>query len=357
MNQATFPVMLGLTAMWLGVAQAADPIAATPAAPTALFADDEMIRITIKGPIKDIVKRRKTVTEPFPGELKIEGAVAQALPIELSARGNFRRKSSACQFPPLRIRFTQKPGESSVFHQQGKLKLVTHCRNSDGYEQYALKEYTAYRLFNHLTDASFRTRLADISYVNEDDGKQVARRIGFFIEGVDDVAARNGMVEVERPKISRSQLSVRHAGDAALFQFMIGNLDWSFLRGPEGDDCCHNVKVAAQSAESAVGLVPLPYDFDHAGFVNPPYAEPPPTIQVRNVRQRRYRGLCDHNEAAAASADRFLNAKTELLSIVDSVPAMTDATREAAKDYLEGFFKIIADERRFQQTALSRCRK
>ncbi len=55
-----------------------------------------------------------------------------------------------------------------------------------------LLEYSAYRLYNLMTPLSFRARLANIDYL-DDNGRPYVSRVGFFIEDFSDVAKRNGM--------------------------------------------------------------------------------------------------------------------------------------------------------------------
>ena len=69
----------------------------------------------------------------------------------------------------------------SLFAGQRQLKLVTHCRASEGFQQYVLMEYATYRLYNQLTPMSFRARLAKIDYVAAD-GRPITSRVGFFLE-------------------------------------------------------------------------------------------------------------------------------------------------------------------------------
>ena len=43
-----------------------------------------------------------------------------------------------------------------------------------------------------------------------------------------------------RPDFSTAQLTARDAARVAVFEYMIGNLDWSMRAGPAGQGCCHN---------------------------------------------------------------------------------------------------------------------
>ena len=99
--------------------------------------------------------------------------------------------------------------------------------------------------------------------------------------------------------ISASQLDPDAAARFAVFEYMISNLDWAMTAGQPGQDCCHNSRLAGRPG-TATGLVGVPYDFDYSGLVDAPYAVPPDGIHVSNVRVRRYRGFCAHNEQAQA---------------------------------------------------------
>src|SRR5699024_10448686 len=155
--------MKALIFAWLSAFIAVPAIAAVP--PTPLFASDEPIRITIKGPMSALVSDR--TDNPRNGTLSLAGS-SESYPIALSARGITRRQGDICQSPPLVVDFADQP--AGLFACQNRLKLVTHCRKSEDFQQKVLLEYAAYRLYNLLTPLSFRARLATIDYV-DDSGK------------------------------------------------------------------------------------------------------------------------------------------------------------------------------------------
>ena len=316
-----------------------------------LFASEEPLRLTIAGPVSGIARTKSQQRQP--GTLTIAGT-KEALPITLEARGLTRRQSDVCQFPPLWVRFTSPPPPTSVFAGQKSLKLVTHCRNAESFQQYVLLEHATYRMFNLLSPASFRVRLASIDYVDEKG--RTTSRYGFFIEDLDDVARRNGMQDAKLPAvIPIASLSHQHAAYYALFQHMIANHDWSMRAGPEGDECCHNAKMIAPARGVAAGAIPIPYDFDFSGLVNAPYAVPPDQLKITSVRQRKYRGYCLHNNAALAAATTMRNAKPQMLAILASTPGMEERTASRAAAFLEGFFKDIASHEAVQKEVLRDC--
>jgi hypothetical protein len=301
----------------------------------ALFASDAPIEVTITGPVRDISRAAEKSTDPQPATLAANG---ETLPITLAARGITRRRN--CEFPPLMVDFVDKPADASLFDKQNRLKLVTHCKPVSGFDDYVLREYAAYKLYSALTPESFKVRLARVRYI--DDGKEVAQRWGFFIEDVDDLAKRIGGKELEVTSVPSSTLNVVDAARYALFQYMIGNLDWDMTNGPPGSECCHNSKLIGATLEAREALIPVPYDFDYSGLVNAPYATPPEAVPVRSVRTRYYRGLCRHNAAVRTEAAALLAARPALEGALSSIAQLDARDRDNMRKYVAGFFDDIA---------------
>ena len=308
--------------------------------PKPLFASDEVINLTISGPITGI--SRAEAAKPVPGVLKVQGSAPETLPIALSTRGSSRKTPEICAFPPLRVEFTQKPGPASLFKGQKRLKLVTHCQSIDKFQQDVFLEYAAYRLYQALTPESFNVRLAKIDYTNQN-GHPIITRYGFFLEDIDDVAQRNGQVRLRGAShIASSQIEPESGARFALFQYMISNLDWAMTASQPGDEnCCHNSRLIGAKG-ATTGLINVPYDFDLSGLVDAPYAVPPAGINVSNVRVRRYRGFCAHNEQAQAVAAGLAARRASLLGILDQTPQLGEGYRKRADAYLGIFFDEIA---------------
>ena len=333
-----------LVLAWLSMLAAPAAAAATP-----LFASDQPLRLALRGPIAEVLRGNQR-----DAQLALASPATETLAVRLSPRGITRRKSEICAFPPLRVELTQKPAATSLFARQRRLKLVTHCRREADFQQKVLLEYAAYRLFNLVTPASFRARLAEIDYVDSA-GRPVASRWGFFIEDVDDLARRVGMREARvGDSVPASLLSPRESARYALFQYMIGNLDWSMRAGPKGAGCCHNSRLLSPRS-GAGALVPVPYDFDFSGLVDAPYATPPEGIPLRSVRTRRYRGLCAHDREALVEAAALRARRSEMIALFDVVPGLEPRTRRRATDYLGEFFDDIADDQRVTARLLRTC--
>ena len=317
---------------------------------TPLFDSAAPIRVTLQGPVGAIARKLAKSVAPEAATLSMT-APAESHPIMLSARGLSRRTGGICDFPPLRVEFTQRPAATSLFAGQKRLKLVTHCKASAGHQQYLLMEYSAYLLMNQLTPLSHKVRLATVDYA-EPGGKVSVSRWGFFIEDLDDLAKRNGLAEARvGDRISAAQLEPSHAARVALFMFMIGNLDWSMRAGPQGEGCCHNTRLLSGGA----ALVPVAYDFDYSGLVDAPYAVPPKQIRVRNVRQRYYQGYCRHNAQVVAAAAEMRAKRPALEAVYSQIPGLSEGTRRKALAYLGGFFEEIANDAAVQANITKGC--
>ncbi len=286
--------------------------------------------------------------------MSVAGPSPETLSVKLSVRGHMRRTTDACQFPPIRVEFAQKPAPTSLFAGQKKLKLVTHCQAALGFQQYLLLEYSAYRLYNVLTPISFRARLAAVDYVDEN-GRPLISRLGFFLEDAKDVARRNGLREAETgDRVPVAQLSPGDGAREAVFEYMIGNPDWSMSAGPPGAGCCHNTKLLG-GKDAMAPLIPVPYDFDSTGLVDPPYAAPPAGVPIEDVVERRYRGYCRHNAEAQAFAAELRAQRPALLAVFDDIPQLDPRSRRKAEAYLGGFFDQIATEQGVTARLLRTC--
>ena len=320
---------------------AATVLATTAAARQAdpLFAASEPLHLTIKGPFAQLATG--TVTgKPFPGTVSVEGTAAETLPVTLSARGVTRRRKEVCPFPPVRIAFTDPPA-TSLFAGQADLKLVTHCRPTANYQRFVLLEYAAYRMYNLLTPQSFATRLAMIDYVDPA-GHAITSRPGFLLEDIADLARRNGLREHKiKARLAVAALDPHAAARDAIFEDMISNLDWAMIAGPPGKTCCHNTRLMAEK-DASDHVIPVPYDFDLSGLVDAPYAMPPASIPVADVRVHRYRGYCRHNAEAADEAAKVVAQGPSILAVLDQVPDLDGSTRKKARTYLAAFLDQIA---------------
>jgi hypothetical protein len=349
MRQTTLTLLMLTVAHAVGLAaQAAD----TVVQPKPLFTAHDLIQLTIEAPLKTVFKERGQESEYHDGLLRYQDAAGQRVELEVGVktRGKYRLSPRNCGFPPLRVNFKRKQVEGTVFEGQDRLKLVTHCRDgSRNYEQYVLQEYLVYRLYNQLTELSFRVRLAHITYIDRDGDRDTLTRYAFFIEDEDAMAARNGWEVLNVPIVPPDEYELRQANMVEVFQYMIGNTDWGHTRGPPDEPfCCHNVKVVG--SYTSAGAFPVPYDFDFSGIIKTRYAIPDPKVEIRDVRQRRYWGICRPGDANRAKLDEifaeFEQVEEQLYDLYRNQEALDPKTAERTIEYIGEFYEFIADRRR-----------
>ena len=325
----------------VAMALASSAVIAKPAAqPKPLFASDTPIKITIQGPMQALVANRSS--PPLPATLIADGV---SYPITLAPRGIFRRKT--CDFPPLKVEFTRPAPPGSLFQGQHHLKLVAHCKRDPGFQQKVLLEYSAYRLYNLITPLSFRARLANVDYLDEN-GRPFVSRVGFFIEDLSDVAKRNGLKVAKMGSlVPLQQIDPVSGARFAVFEYMISNYDWSMRAAPSGEECCHNGRLLTNGAPGAL-LSVVPYDFDFSGLVDAPYADPPEGVPIDNVRQRTYRGYCVHIAQARAFAAQLSPRRAEFLGVFSLIPELDARNQSKATAFIDGFFGDLQSGRIFK---------
>lgn len=327
----------------------------TVAASSQLFDSHEIITLRLTADFKSLFKDREArdyIDASLDHELS--SGILAAIDLSIRLRGNFRANKRNCRFPPLRLNFRQDNIETTLFEDQDILKLVTHCRDRNSYEEFVLKEYLAYRTWNEVTDASFKVRLARITYIEASDGEEITTRYGFLVEHKDALAARVNASPMLVPGTSLAELDHESLAGMTLFQYFIGNTDWSTKKGPDPGDCCHNIELL-QMANGKV--LPVPYDFDYSGLVNASYAQPAEELNLRSVRTRLYRGFCATNEALAAWVAKFLEVRPVISALFDEdATPLSDRKRSQSLDFLDGFYETVSSERSFERRILRKCR-
>jgi hypothetical protein len=329
--------------------------------PLPLFRSHDPLVLRIEADFDALKDDRDDENEERPGEVYLvqDDGTEVLFPVQIRTRGRFRLQSNTCEFPPLRLNFKKGQLDESLFDGQDKVKLVTHCRNGDRYEQNVVKEYLVYRLYNVLTPLGFQVRMAHITYVDTSGEDDPIERLGFFIEMEETLAERLGGSlipdEVQATGIHPARITNEHATRVSLFEYMVGNTDFSLYGSLGGAPSPpHN---AVPIEREMGGIVPVPYDFDWTGLVNAPYARPDPSLRKRNVRQRVFRGLCRPGVDYPALYASFLSQREALTAVVRDEALLTEDTREEVLEYLDEFWETIQDERDARRRIEEDCRR
>lgn len=312
----------------------------------ALFASDSVIPFTLTANMRVLLKDRGESPTEHPATLTYVDNDQQAvtLPLTLKVRGNFRRDRANCTFPPLLIDFPKKKIRNTVFASQNKLKLVTHCQ----VDEWVVREYLVYRAYNLLTDLSFRARLTRVTYTDSLGKRAPETHWGILLEDDDDMAKRNGLKVNSALKASMNYTDSLQMATVAVFEYMIGNTDWSV-------PYLHNIRLL-DNGQTAV--LPVPYDFDHAGIVEASYARPPEQLNLQSVRERMYRGISYPKELLQRVFAHFNEVKPRIYALYQNETRLDKSYVKRTLRYLDEFYALIgkpaAAQALFEQHAKSR---
>jgi hypothetical protein len=321
-------------------------LAAAGARSGELFDDDTVLEATLAGPLSELIAAGAARAE-YPFVLVVDGT---EIPVKVRARGNSRLR--VCAFPPLRLNFSKETAAGSPFEGQDKLKLVTHCSDKRRDAGNVFDEYLGYRLFERISDTSYRTRVLKLSYSDSSrPGTPTEIRDAFLIESDEGLAERLGISVSSVPGVHLSKLDEQQASRVYVFQFLVGNTDWSLVAADTDDECCHNIDLFERDAR----LLPVPYDFDLSGLVNASYAKPDPGLKISSVRVRRYRGYCLSPDALENALQEIRALEPDLLQMAAEAPAASDDDRQRRLGYLGEFFEEAADGERLLQRFEKRC--
>ncbi len=319
--------------------------------PSALFDSHEVLEFTLETDLDRLKDDRGETNAERPARILIGGEDGETLeiPLQVRTRGNFRLRRATCSFPPIRLNFKQGQLEGTPFDGEDKLKLVAHCKDRDQYEQNVLEEYVAYRIFNLLSDVGFQVRLARLTYVDTSGKDKPATRYAFLIEDEEAMAARLGGTMIEVAQAHPSGLNPEQGVLVSVFQYMIGNTDWSLVG-------FHNIKLMRRGFTDYVAI---PYDFDFSGLVDAPYAGPNPLLEdfIRSVRDRLYRGFCWEGVDYQAVYAVFNERQEAIYEMIRGVEGLKEDNIEDAIDYLDEFYETINNSRRAEREILDACRR
>ena len=271
---------------------------------------------------------------------------ALEIPSRVKIRGKTRANKATCKIPPLFLNFKGSETKGTPFYKQKKIKLVTHCKNSKSYAEYVKKEYMAYRLYNLVSDYGFKVRLCRITYVDSEKPDDSSTHYGFLLESMEDLAKRNDMKEYDGILRNQEALNKDNLDKLTLFQYMIGNLDWSIPNR-------HNVKIML--ADDGSLPIAVPYDFDYSGIVDAPYAVPPESIEIPDVTARVFRGLC-RDQGYREQIQFYKTMQPTITEEIKNASYMDEKTRSEVLNYIQEFFLDINDPRVVQKDIDQACR-
>ncbi|MEM8528883.1 MAG: hypothetical protein AAGG68_29885 [Bacteroidota bacterium] len=293
------------------------------------LANEELLQATIEvdldalmGDWRDESKHRAVFS------YKDEVGEKQFWNIKLKKRGKFRRMH--CEgIAPLKMYFDKDDLEQKGLADFNDMKIVNYCMESKEVARELLfKEYLAYKMYNELTEESFRVKLLKINYQDVNSKRKLKQWV-ILIEDTAEMRDRIGAKKYKMAdQIADNPFDTSRIQLTALFQYMIGNADWNLLLEK-------NTKVVEKNGK----VITIPYDFDFSGLVNPPYGTANALYNLTNLRERVYLGPTGGNLSAIIKY--YHSKKDELLAIINYDKWLIEESKEVMVTYLESFYEDL----------------
>ena len=313
-----------------------------------LFTQDDLLELSLRFDITTY-KRKKPKDEYLDAIMTYHISKDDSINknIRLKTRGEFR--NGFCEFPPIVLNFKKTDFTKADLNKLEKVKMVTHCATRN--EEYLFREYLVYKLYNVLTDTSFRARLIRVTYINTFKETRPVSTFAFFIEPLDLVADRIDAIPVEVVTLNQRNIIPEMMDRMAIFNYMIGNTDWSVPNQ-------HNCKVLSDqnAARQNLGLI-VPYDFDYCGLVNAPYAIPHEDFGIESVRQRLYLGMCRDEETFMNALKEFTAKKEAFYNVIREFQYLDERSKKEMMQYLDEFFGMFDKRNNIVYALKNECKE
>jgi hypothetical protein len=304
-----------------------------------LFSSDELLEITIETNLEELLADRSEERSYHNARISIMNGNEQPISLEgkLKARGHFRRDEENCAFAPFWIKFKKEDVQHTVFKGHKRLKIVNPCDLTEEHNQFIMQEYLGYRIYNVLTDSSFRVRPVKINYVDKATSA-THQTFSFFIEDSERLGERLYGEEVTNFGGITQLPNYHNPPTMELFQYMIGNDDWGI---PD-----HNMKVFKLNDNT--GNVMVPYDFDLSHIVNAEYA-------YLDRERKAFRGFCHTKNEFMASFRMFNDKKQSIKDLYDHFDKLDPLKKEQTLKFIERFYRTINSAEKRKTKIFDHC--
>jgi hypothetical protein len=314
-----------------------------------LFSKEEPLDLTLRFDIKEFRKTRRA--EKYqPGEMTctVNDSFQVTNNVRVKARGIWRRDN--CSLPPIMVNIKKSGIEADSLKDVGGIKMVVRCRPVKQYQDYVLREYLVYKIYNLFTPVGYRVRLVRLRLI--DTGKDNEETVDWaFLQEPDEVMEKRlegRMVKSDR--LSMATVNREMMDKVALFQYMIGNGDYSVTGR-------HNLKVIAlQNPGTLQGFLVIPYDFDYTGLVNASYAVPGEDLGIATVRERYFLGPCRNTEVHEALVKEFATYEERIIDYINNFEFLDGDEKEDMIEYITSYFREAERDDFVARKIQSTCR-
>ena len=313
-----------------------------------LFGIREPLQLTLKFNLKEF-KKSKRNEKYHPAEMTchVNDSFQVTHKVRVRARGKYRRDN--CGMPPFWLNIRYSGIEAEELANVSRMKVVTRCRGSGQYENYVLREYLVYQMYNLLSPYSFNTRLMRLKYIDSGKDDRESEDWAFIIEPENMMAERNNAIAIKSDKLSIRTVNIEVMDHMAFFHYMIGHGDFSVTGR-------HNLKILTLKDYGPTGYIPVPYDFDYTGLVDAHYAIPGENLGITSVKERYYLGACRSKEIHAKTAQWLLSYRDQLEELIMSFEYLDEEERLQMVNYLESYFRESVRDRFIERSIAPTCR-
>lgn len=267
--------------------------------------------------------------------------------IKIKARGESRR--AYCSFPPIKMKFGDDAFDVPYLNAINNQKLVTHCKPGNDFEQNLLEEYLVYKMYNQLTDFSFRVKLLDLLYIDSENKQKSFRTYAFVIEEAKILAERTNAFYLKKDQLGMNYINEDCMLRLSLFQYMIGNPDWSVTG-------LHNISLVKSKEFGKPLPYAIPFDFDYTGIVRPYYALPEKSTGLTSVAKRSFQGICSEPEKYDRAIEEFNKQKDDILLTINEFDLLDEKSRNGMTDYIGEFYDLINSQNFYKNYIKPYCK-
>jgi hypothetical protein len=313
------------------------------------FTNDTILDVTLKTDMKRLAAQKK---EPSYQKAVLvmpqgEGKPEISADVSVRLRGNFRREN--CKIASLMVDFSKEDSTSKLKNLK-TMKWVAPCERGFYFEQFVVKEFLTYKMYQLFTEKSFNVRMLRITFQDINGKAKDYTQYGFAIEDVDDMAKRNGMVEEDDRKYQTEQTDRYYGTLVGMFQYMIGNTDY-------GVPVYHNIKLLLPKDSPMAKPYIVPYDFDYSGLVNANYATPNEELGITSVTERLYRGFPRELSELKSMAQLFIAKKEQIYALVNENLLLAVNQKKEMTSFLDSFYGDIVKDSDLERIFIKGARK
>lgn len=311
------------------------------------FLDDNLIEVVFTTDVKKLRNDKKVPTyQPATISMKFSDTLTITEPIRVEPRGEYRKRN--CDMASLMLNF--KNTSSPKLSPLKKLKFVGGCKTGSSFEELLLKEFLVYKIQNFLSPMSFRVRLLRVTYNDSKEKVKSWTQYAFLIEDMDELTARNNCVEIKPKNFFTEATNREQMTFVNLFQYMIGNTDWSIPN-------LHNMKLMVPKNDTLARPYAVPYDYDYCGLVNAGYAVPSEGLGIETVSERLYRGFPRGYDELQETIKTFKEKKESLMYYIEHFELCSTKCRKIMAGYLDDFYETLDNKKKVESIFIMNARR